>query len=278
MKIIKSTSIELRSGLLLSKEILEQMNIQSCFFQYQYERYPDGFIYGFEFVENEGILYLSSGLLKYHGNYYFSPDSLNITEFLNQYDEECLNYTRYSVLAFVQSDKLIESEGISSECLELKLIDKKDLTVNDIILAEFQYHKGKRKWKLDSSTALEQLHAQLDDKGYYYTFLNVKYSLPNENVFSPTIYKMMRGCIEEKFLKSDADLMLLFMLSQNEIVSFEVLKNWFNVNGITVDMNDRKLIVKAFLNYMERHTTSQISTNLISKPVKSGTKSDDFGI
>ena len=70
MQMIKSTSIELKRGMLLSKEILAQMDFQSRLFKLQYESYPDGIVYGFEPIEISGILYLSPGLLKYQGKYW----------------------------------------------------------------------------------------------------------------------------------------------------------------------------------------------------------------
>lgn len=88
MKVVKSTSICLQSGMLLSKEILEQMNAQSRLFQLQYTDYPDGILYGLEPFEKNGILYLSIGMLKYQGKYFFLESPMNLFDILDEFDEK----------------------------------------------------------------------------------------------------------------------------------------------------------------------------------------------
>ena len=125
MKVVKSTSICLQSGMLLSKEILEQMNAQSRLFQLQYTDYPDGILYGLEPFEKNGILYLSIGMLKYQGKYFFLESPMNLFDILDEFDEKKMGFTEYRGFAFVPSEQENVHEGISSDCLQLKLCEKK---------------------------------------------------------------------------------------------------------------------------------------------------------
>ena len=249
MQMIKSTSIELKRGMLLSKEILAQMDFQSRLFKLQYESYPDGIVYGFEPIEISGILYLSPGLLKYQGKYYFSTEKINIFTLLDDFDSKTvLNYAVYSAIAFVTCEKEINNEGIVSDCLELILCDKGKLSSEHIIIAEFQYYNNKRYWNSDSGNAIEKLELQLDLCGEYYSFLNVRYSMSGENAFSPYICNLMKNCLTEQKCKSYSDQMLLFTLCQNRVVSFDVLKYWFESKGMFVNINNREDVIKGFLN------------------------------
>jgi len=271
MAVIKSTSVELKSGMLLSREILEQMNFQSQLFQVQYDNYPDGIIYGFELSEENGILWLSSGLIKWHGKYFFSTDKINIFKILDKFDTECsTDFTEHCILAFVPDGRETINEGIVSDCLVLKLYNRKMLNFDDIVIAEFQYHDKKRKWDSGQISAYERLEDQLKPKGYSYTFLNVRYSMPDENVFSPYVYRIMKECLKEKVNPSDTDRILLFMLCQNKLISFEVLKEWFKSYGLHTDMSNSETVIKDFLYCMQSqksHTNAELSVQVAENQI-----------
>ena len=277
MVVIKSTSIEIRSGMLLSKEILEQMNYQSNLFRLQYSNYPDGIIYGLELLEEDDLLYLSPGLVKQNGQYFFSADRINLFELLDEFDDvQSIDFTGYYAVAFVSREAEQVNEGIISACLELKLCERNKLMPDDIIVSEFQYHNKKRKWNYNNRSPIEKLTAQLHCENYYYTFMNVRYSMSGENVFSPHIYRLMKACLSEKNNKSAADMALLFTLSQNQIVSFEVLNEWFKCNGVTIECSDRKKVIEAFLNYVrsEAPCKETIAESVkVSEPPKEQQKS-----
>ncbi len=278
MAVIKSTSLDLRSGMLLSKEILEQMDSQSRLFRIQYDCYPDGIIYGFIPTEENGKLYLSSGLIKFHGKYFFSDKKINIHEFLDLSDADGqIRNTKYTAMAFVSGGIETVNEGIISECLILKLLDRNELKNDDILIAEFQYHKGKRQWKSENRNAVEILEEQLNKEGYYYSFLNVNYSIPYENVFSPVICRMMKECLKEKKNKSSADLILLFMLSQNQTISNEVLRTWFEANGISAVSDERKSVIRLFLDCIKKEVPVRQSPAVCTKTDDNQKYEDDYG-
>lgn len=251
--IIKATSFDFRSGLLLSREILEQMTIQSRLFRIQYDSYPDGIISGFAFTEQENTLFLTAGMLKHQGNYYCSEQKINVTEILNQADSRFPETgVQYAVLAFTPLEGVQEPEGILTSCMHLTLLGREEFQPDSsVLLAEFQYHQGKREWHTDTRSACEQLRNQLDIKDYYYSFLNESYSLPGETVFSPVIFRMMKDCLSEKNHLTESDYALLFTLSQHECISFEVLRQWFASHQISADMHDRKDIIRQFLSYIQ---------------------------
>ena len=280
MKEIKSTSICLKSGMLLSKEILEQMNTQSRLFQLQYENYPDGILYGLELFEENNELYLSTGMLKYHAKYFFLEKPMSLFDIFDKFDEEEMDFTGHLKFAFVPSERENIHEGIFSDCLELKVCTKEQLNSDSIVIAAFQYCNGKRVWKSNHRSAAKELEDQLNTHGYYFTFLDVKYSIPYENVFSPYIYQLMKTCLSEKEHRSSADLMLLFMLCQNKLVSFEVLKEWFASYKIEVNFSDRKDIIKKFLEtlkkeFVEKSTVTPVAVQP-NKPKKDNFRG--FGI
>lgn len=161
-------------------------------------------------------------------------------------------YTYLCAMAFVPCGSENKNEGIFSDCLELKIVSREELKPCDMVIAELQYSNKKRSWRPDGKNAAEMLSDQLVTNGYSYSFLNVKYSMPGENVFSPVICGMLKDCLSEKTNKTAADLMLLFMLSQNKIIFFEVLKTWFKENKLSVDFDDRADIIGKFLTQISK--------------------------
>lgn len=275
MNIIKSICIRLESGMLLSKEILEQMDLNSHLFKLQYDSYPDGIIYGFEYVEEVDKSYISSGLIKFNGKYFFSEEKIDLNAFFDEFDNEVMEKTVHSAIAFVPCDIKCENEGIVFDALQLKLCDIDMLKSEEsLILMEFQYHSNKRITKREI-TSEEKLQEQLYSKGYDYTFINVNYSIPYEKTFSPYIFNLMRKCLSDKTDKTIADMSLLYMLCQNRVISFEVLKEWFAYYNISVDLFDRQAIINNFLEIIKLKSEHQVTEKTVmnseqSKPRKRG--------
>ena len=90
----------------------------------------------------------------------------------------------------------------------------------------------------------------------------------------------MKECLSQKKHRSSADLMLLFTLCQNRLVSFEVLKEWFDFYKIQVNFSDRKNIINNFLKALKKEavekSTMTKKTVQQNKPKKKF--NDDFGI
>lgn len=257
MTVIKSTSVRFESGMLLSREMLEQMEMNDHLFKLQYDSYPDGIIYGFEYIEEADKSYLTSGLLKYNGKYFFSEGRIDIFALLDEFDNENLiGKTVHSAIAFVPCMVERTNEGIVSDCLQIKLCDKEEIDVSAVILGEFQYFSQKRVL-LPKRSPKEELQAQLYANENYYSFINVEYSLPDCITFSPYIFTLFRKCLSSKANKSYADIALLFMLCQNKVVSLKVLNEWFAYYKTNVDIYDRRKIIETFLDIISKDSIVQ---------------------
>ena len=249
--VINSTNIEFREGILLSKEILEQLDFQSKLFSLQYSSCPAGIIYGFEFIEKDGSLYISKGMLKYKERYYFSDEDINAAEAIRKSAEKKnFDKTDYMSLCLVPQKTPVQNyQGISSYTMKLKLISHNEKSENYFVLAEFQYTGSEsRDWK-NNGSPLNALFDQTNTQGYHFSMISANYSLPYETTMSPYIFGLMRECLENMNSKSPADIALLFQLSQNRIISLKLLENWFAENGIYPDMKDRKSIIREFVEY-----------------------------
>ncbi len=280
MVIARSTSVEFKSGMLLSKEMLDQLEYQTHITEIQYHLYPDGIIYGLEIVEKQGRPFFSPGLVKFKGKYYYSPAYIDLWCLLNKIDEDREKNSSNVAFVLVPCDSENIHKGVISECLDLILVNQCDMTNDMICLAEVQYYYKKREWRCPSQKADEALSDQLNTTGFSYSFLNVRYSLPNETVFSPYVYGIMRDCLEQINDPSLEDVSLLFILSQNRLISFEVFKQWFRCKGIEVDFGERKQIIEKFLEGIQmRRSSIATPSNEPSLPKSEDPKlHDEFGI
>lgn len=280
MVVAKSTSVIFESGMLLSKEMLEQLESQTHLLEMQYHSYPDGIIYGLEISENDGKLFFSPGLVKLGGKYYYISESIDIWRMLDTIDANWKENTVDSALVLAPCEPENIHQGVISECLDFKLVSQNEISSDVVCLAEFQYYTGKRDWNGNDQKADEALRNQLHTNGTAFSFLNVRYSLPNESVFSPYVYGIMRSCLEQIIPPSAEDVSLIFMLSQNHIVSFEVLKQWFRCKKMEVDFKNRKQIIEKFLERVKNQNSTDIPQSSFPLPsaLTKETQSSGFGM
>lgn len=249
----KSTSVEFKSGMLLSKEMLEQLEYQTHLHEIQYSNYPDGILYGLDITVEDEKLFFSSGLIKYKDGYYYIHKPIDVFALLDSADENWENNTVHSAIVLEPSGIDTANEGVHSKCISARLVNQSD--VNDrICLAEFQYHKAKRKWDIKNA----DLKSQLTTTGTVFSLLNTPYSLPGESVFSPYIYDLMKKCLESIESPTLDDRALLFTLCQNQLASFSVLKLWFGFKKIEVDFNSRADIINKFTRAISENRTQKV--------------------
>jgi hypothetical protein len=247
-QLIKSTVVEFKSGKLLSKEMLEQMQSNSLISFNQYFNYADGILYGLDFYQQEDKLYLTQGALKKDGTIYISTEKLCVTDTLN--DSGRL-YGNHVALIFRKISDKAEAECVSSSCMKLMLVPVAEvLSETDIIMAKFQYQSPTPLWNSDNSTRntlIEHLKEQRNREGYDYSFIDTPYSIPNETTFPPYIFSLMAELIQQKDSLSSVDFTLLSMIYQFKAVSLNVLSAYLKYYGVVCSATNRDTLIDGFL-------------------------------
>lgn len=271
MVVGKSTSVEFKSGMLLSKEMLEQLEYQTHLNELQYNGYPDGVIYGLTLYEDKGKLFFSTGLVKLMGDYFYIHTPIDIYSLLDNSDDNWDKGTIHSAIILEASTPDLINEGVCMKEIQVKLVDQSTVHDDMLCLAEFQYYKGKRGWDIENS----DLESQLNTTGTVFSLLNACYSLNSESVFSPYIYDLMKQHLERVEAPLNEDNYLLFMLSQNRLISFETLRQWFRCKKLKVNFNSRSDIIEKFIKGVS--TKKAVSNPVVSHP-HTPVSDDGFGM
>ena len=232
--LIKSSDVEIRSKMLLSKDILCEMVHQSQLYQLYFDEYSDGILSGFDFYEENDTVYLSAGVIKKSGRYYVSEQKISVTDFLNEFDAQTDIADTDMELLFVFCDDISEAEGVITHCLRLAMLECGEASKTDgISIARFNYSKGRlRHWNKTSGS--EALNEQCKEQTEHYSIVCQRHSMNNGAYsLSPYILAQIRCELERKSEKSSWDIALLFELMQNRLVSIEVIKTWLRSYGLS---------------------------------------------
>lgn len=271
MVVGKSTSVEFKSGMLLSKEMLEQLEYQTHLNELQYCDYPDGIIHGLIPSEVNGKIFFSPGLVKIRREYFYIHSSIDVYSLLDDSDANWDKGTVHSAIVLEANDPDYINEGVYIKEIQAKLVDQSAIHDGMLCLAEFQYYKGKRGWIIKNS----DLESQLNTTGTVFSLLNVNYSLNGESVFSPYIFGMMKKCLEQVESPRVEDYALLFLLSQNRLASFDLLRQWFSCKKVNVNFQSRSEIIDKFIKCVSTKTiTSHYETPQKRKQIYD----DSFGM
>lgn len=271
MVVGKSTSVRFKSGMLLSKEMLEQLEYQTHLGELQYSGYPDGIIYGLTPYEENGKLFFVPGLVKLKGEFFYINTNIDIYSLLDASDDTWNKGTVHSAIILEANQYDLINEGVYVREIHAKLVDHSAIKDDMLCLAEFQYYKGKRDWDIKNT----DLKSQLNTTGTVFSLLNVHYSLNGESVFSPYIFGMMKECLEQIESPLVEDYALLFLLSQNHLVTFNSLHQWFRCKDINVDFKSRSDIIDKFLKGI---SIKKNASHPVTPPPKQHIPNDGFGL
>jgi hypothetical protein len=140
MVVGKSTSVRFKSGMLLSKEMLEQLEYQTHLGELQYSGYPDGIIYGLTPYEENGKLFFVPGLVKLKGEFFYINTNIDIYSLLDASDDTWNKGTVHSAIILEANQYDLINEGVYVREIHAKLVDHSAIKDDMLCLAEFQYY------------------------------------------------------------------------------------------------------------------------------------------
>lgn len=216
---LKKQEILFKSGKILNAKMLktlEEFSLQ--YIEIFYNNYSDGIITGLDFISSYGKLYITPGILKEKGEYFFLNEMVEIFDF----DE--IGGKRYIYLTV---DDEIENDNIKIKNISINILTE-DYCYNGIYLGEFKHHQGNQ-IKTDYRS-----YEDLDSEGDYINTIKRKYAGEEQPTINPIILYLFGmkklSHIPQNYLES-------FIINNGlnkKIVNFNILQEYLG-NYITIE-------------------------------------------
>lgn len=231
------------------------------FLRLMFSEYGDGIIAGFDFVEREGKIFATEGLIKIGAEFYFA-DETDLSELIRKANDG-VDYRL--ILGEPQRGNAIEgviTEKISLEAAKLS---------KDNVKLEFGRFRGGMS-HLPSIEAKDLFDAFTQK--ICFNLLHVAYSTRGGTTFHPYIFRAILSKLSRKENPSPADTSLMIHLANFGIASLPALKIYVDSsNGCTWQENSREDILKCVLaatdSAWEIHLSESPSTTAPNNPTPS---------
>ena len=207
---------------ILTHEMLETLyELPQEILRLQYLTYSDGIVSGLEFKEVDREIFLTEGIVKFKGEFYFSSaGEVNLTKFFNENKPPMRGAISCLALCPSQNSKI--GGGVKTEFLELKILLKKDLPPDALCLGSF-YDELSEIALPDKNISAEKFLEEFTTFNRF-QLLDVPYSCRGGSTFHPYIFCAVKNILKRKENKSPTELALLLQIYQTGYVTMEALK------------------------------------------------------
>lgn len=213
---LKKTDIIFESGRILNSKMLDELKSFSLReIEIEYYEYCSGIIKGLNFKSDDSYLYLTPGILKYKGEYYFLTKEMIVMKF-SEFGKQL-----YIYLAPVE---IKEENNITVK--ELKVVISERKMYEDVIyLGEFQHYQN---------NSIKTEYEVLEDVGKAGEFLNIvnrKYAGKKGPTLSPEILYLYAKKILNEIFSNNLDNYIFTRGLNKEIVEIDILKSYLKASN-----------------------------------------------
>lgn len=195
----------------------------------QYLTFGDGIISGLELKEVDREIFLTEGIVKFKGEFYFSSaGEINLTKFFKENKPPMSG--AISCFALCPSQNFKTGGGVKTEFLELKILSKKNLPPAVLCLGNF-YDELSNIALPDKNISAEKFLEEFTTFNRL-QLLDVPYSCRGGSTFHPHIFCAVKNILKQKENKSPSELALLLQIEQTGFVTMEALKICIESDGI----------------------------------------------
>lgn len=249
MYILKNTSVKFEKGKILTSEMLDALNHQSENYIRQYESYPTGILFGLDLIRDKDRIFICRGAVKKNGKIYFLEENINISDMIKNLEK----YPEFEsgskcILILREIQDIRETESITSNCLEAKIIKAEELFESDFVLCEFEYARNSVNLLADEKlNPYENIERTI--KGTMYIGLaDTKYSISGESTYHPFLFSLIAELIESKSNKTYFDLFILSMIYNNKVISKKTMVLYIKHFGGLIKNNSEAELFMSFAN------------------------------
>ena len=258
---------------ILTHEMLDTLyDLPQEILRLQYLTFGDGIISGLEFKEVNREIFLTEGIVKFKGEFYFSAaGEVNLTKFFKENKPPMRGEISCFTLYPSQNSKI--DGGVKTEFLELKILSKKDLPPDVLCLGNF-YDELSYIALPDKNVSVEKFSEEFSTFNRL-QLLDVPYSCRGGSTFHPHIFCAVKNILKRKEHKSPTELNLLFQIDQTGFVTMEALKTCIESDGTKkfTPSATREEIFKSLTQWLKLIHTKIISSKeeiVIKKTSSSG--------
>lgn len=207
---------------ILTHKMLETLHdLPQEILRLQYLTFGDGIVSGLEFKEVDGEIFLTEGIVKFKGEFYFSSaGEVNLTKFFKENKLPMRGAISCFALCPSQNSKI--DGGVKTEFLELKILLKKDLPPDVLCLGSF-YDELSDIALPDKNISAEKFLEEFKTFNRL-QLLDIPYSCRGGSTFHPHIFCAVKNILKRKENKSPTELALLLQIYQTGFVTMEALK------------------------------------------------------
>lgn len=206
------SDVKFLAGEILTAEMLQEtFDNPKKFLDLNYSGYGDGILRGLDFFKAGGEIFLSAGIVKWRGKYYFLGDNFNVSEFLRKArlinGANCCLYLR---------------DGKSELNLEVQEISK--LPREILPLWNFIWHD------LINLPALD-----LQEKNpfrQFAEFIEAPFAFLGGETFLPIIFRAVCEYLQKKSPKSLFDFIILAELQSHGAISLASVRTYIQAAGL----------------------------------------------
>lgn len=238
-------------GSILTKEMLDETYAYPRnFVELKYNDYSDGIIAGLDFVENDGVTYLTKGIVKFKGEYYFLLDDINLTSyFLKMHKQQ--NWSNKLYYLYLKSSAPIKADSIIVQNLELYVSE--ECKQDDLFLL-CRFHGGKDNMELPRLNGNEEeAFKKLIDNTLYVNLIDTLYAMPGKVTYHPFLFKAVAEYLEHKPNKSMLDNVILIQIQNMKVLSIDAMKTYIDAVGCDDEkVANRKDFFNLFVKCLEK--------------------------
>lgn len=246
--VLNHVMVEFRTGKLLHKEMLQEIEHRTVQQELFYSGYADGILWGMELSEEDEQIWLGVGAVKKDGAIYYLEEPVNLQQ---RIQESGLEDGLRCAVVLEKRETLEVSESVFCSGYEVVVKAVRDLSRSDLCICTYQSAGRLARQLHGSGDAVECLREQTKEAGLVLSLAEQEYALPGETTFPPAIFDLIRKSVEQKEQKTLLDRILLMQLYSARAVSQRVLLQYLEGYETGCDAKDRISILKGILKTLE---------------------------
>ncbi len=227
------TEIVFKAGDILSVQMLEETyRYPREFLQLSHANFGDGIVVGLDFETKDDGVYLTPGIVKFDGKYYFLPKIVNLDSWLKHHKPALTSSAEY-FLCMICEDVLSDNDQASGIKVHSRMIlrAEKERPADSLLLAKY-------KFRTDTGIRLPDIEIPNENNPFEDFFQSGLLQLlecdyahsQGQTTYHPLVFRAIKNYLEKKTSLSPYDFSLLIELQNHGIVSINSLMAYVAVN------------------------------------------------
>lgn len=237
-------------GSILTKEMLNEIYVYPRhFIDLKYNVYSDGIIEGLNFIEENGITYLTRGIVKVSGECYFLLDDIDLTSYFKEMQKQHKWKDKVYYL-YLKNKEAIKSDSIVEKQLDLYVSENKEKnlfflcrffgTEDNLYLPKLNYDK-------------ENEFDDLIENRLYVNLVDTLYAMPKRATYHPFLFEAVAEYLKQKQDKRALDYVILMQIQNMKVLSVEAMETYINADGYNNKENgDRESFFDLFVKCLQK--------------------------